>query len=161
MKSRKLKIVILSFAIVAVSLVGGLFYQAQRAAHSLEAVALKRRLASTPQASTVRFLSSRPVPVIIALDEMVANLSINGGKSSTLVLKLDLEIFDEEYRKLIEKRQGGVKHRILELARGQTSGDLGTVSGKLYFKEQLVASLNSFLNQPAVRDIHFATFLIR
>ena len=100
-------------------------------------------------------------PVIIAFDEVVVNVGPQDGKTHMLIMKLDLELFEESSRKLIEKRQGGVKHTILELSRVQNMNDLGTLAGKLYFKEQVISALNSFLNQPAVRDIHFASFLLR
>ena len=100
-------------------------------------------------------------PVIIAFEEVVVNVGPQDGKTHMLIMKLDLELFEESSRKLIEKRQGGVKHTILELSRVQNIDDLGTLSGKLYFKEQVISALNTFLNQPAVRDIHFASFLLR
>lgn len=100
-------------------------------------------------------------PILLSFDEMVANVGSSDNRNHLFMFKMDLELFDEEYRKLIEKRQGGVKHVILELARSQNMNELGTLSGKLYFKEQVIAALNGFLNQAAIRDIHFASFLLR
>lgn len=102
------------------------------------------------------------VPILLTFDDVVANIGpYDSPKAHMLIVKLNLELFEETNRKLIERRQGGVKHTILELARQQSVGDLKTLSGKVYFKEQIVAELNAYLNQPVVKDVHFASFLLR
>lgn len=101
-------------------------------------------------------------PILVGLDDIVANIGPNtSSKSHMLIVKLNFELFEEDSRKLIEKRQGGVKHTILELARHQNLNDLKTLSGKLYFKEEIISRVNAYLHQPAIRDIHFASFLLR
>lgn len=107
--------------------------------------------------------SDEPVaPIMLTFDDVVANIGpYDSEKAHMLIVKLNLELFDEGNRKLIERRQGGVKHTILELARHQSVGDLKTLSGKVYFKEQIVSELNAYLNQPVVKDVHFASFLLR
>lgn len=101
-------------------------------------------------------------PIIVTFDEVVANIGpYQSNRTHMLIVKMDLELFEEGTRRLIEKRQGGVKHMILELARTQNTEELKTMSGKLYFKEQVVSKLNTYLNQPAIRDIHFSSFLLR
>lgn len=132
-----------------------------------EATAAEEALVTTkvvraPAAYSERGSEEPVAPILLTFDDVVANIGpYDSAKAHMLIVKLNLELFDENSRKLIERRQGGVKHTILELSRGQSLNDLKTLSGKVYFKEQIVSQLNAYLNQPVVKDVHFASFLLR
>ncbi|MBI4403852.1 MAG: flagellar basal body-associated FliL family protein [Deltaproteobacteria bacterium] len=99
---------------------------------------------------------------VIGVDEVLVNLrNSDGSDTHYLGLKVELELFDEASRSLIEQRQSGIKHTLIEVARDQEFGRLSTISGKLYFKEILVSRLNDFFRQPVVKDIHFSSFTLQ
>jgi flagellar basal body-associated protein FliL len=99
----------------------------------------------------------------VSMDEMYANIHPTGphATSHTIGMRLDLELFGEDDRSLFEKRQSGIKDTIIEASLEQEYSQLGTVAGKLYFKELLVSRLNTFFNRAVVRDIHFSSFYLQ
>jgi len=101
---------------------------------------------------------------LVSLEEVFAN--VNSGKGDerrmhTLGIKLDLELFEEESRLLLDSRLGGVKNAIITTALEQDYDWLNTIAGKLFFKESLVARINEFFNRAIVRDIHFSSFYLQ
>jgi len=113
-------------------------------------------------ADTVRKPASPVAPVLISLDEVLVNIQGESTeKLHSLGVRLELELFSDQGRNIIEQRQAGIKHTVIESSQNQDYRKLSTLSGKLYFKELLVSRINSFLNQPVVRDIHFSAFFLQ
>ncbi|MEZ4749779.1 MAG: flagellar basal body-associated FliL family protein [Bdellovibrionota bacterium] len=101
-------------------------------------------------------------PVLFSLGEVLANISEPGTRANHFArLRLDFELFDEGGRHLMEEGEAGVKHTVIEILRGQSFTRLNTLDGKLYFKEELVAKINSLLNKPVIRQVHFASFYLQ
>ncbi|MCB0406047.1 MAG: flagellar basal body-associated FliL family protein [Bdellovibrionales bacterium] len=101
-------------------------------------------------------------PVLFSLGEVLANVSEPGTRVNHFArLRLDFELFDEGGRRLMEEGEAGIKHTVIEILRDQSFGRLNTLDGKLYFKEELVARINSLLNQPVIRQVHFASFYLQ
>jgi flagellar basal body-associated protein FliL len=100
------------------------------------------------------------------LEEILVNISEGAAKSDrgvihTLGLKIDLELFSDDFRSSIEKNQPALRNTIIEVANMQELEKLNTLAGKLYFKELLVSKMNAQLKQVAVRDLHFSTFFLK
>jgi flagellar basal body-associated protein FliL len=159
---RKLPRILLAICLLAGAGVGAFFANKSRvfyqdvvvkaAAEALE----QERKASTTEHNTPLF----------SLDEIFANIAPSvmekrSGKPHAIDVKLEVELFSEESRPLMEQRQGGVKNTIIESAMVQQYDDLSTVAGKLYFMELLVAKMNEFFHQAVVRDLHFSSFYLR
>jgi len=96
----------------------------------------------------------------VGIDELFVNV-LDGEENHSLGVKLDLELFDEAGRSVLDSRQSGVKDAIIETTREQSYGDLTSISGKLYLKELLVSRINAFLRKPVVRSIHFSSFYLQ
>ncbi len=97
----------------------------------------------------------------VTMEEMFANVLSEGQESHTVSFKLEVELFDESSRKLMDDHQALVKNAILEVARTQQFDELRTLAGKLYFKEALVGKVNDTVHFPLVRDIHLSSFALR
>lgn len=97
---------------------------------------------------------------LVSVDEVFVNVG-SGDRVKSLGLKLELELFEESSRPLLDQKVSGIKHSIIEVSREQEVSRLTTVAGKLYFKEALVSRLNQFFHQPIVRDIHFSSFYLQ
>lgn len=98
---------------------------------------------------------------VVSVDEVLGNIRMRNGRLRSLGLKMELELFDDSQRSLLDQRQSGIKNTILEVIREQEYEQLSTLSGKLYFKETLVSQINSFLKKPAVKSIHFSNFYLQ
>jgi len=101
---------------------------------------------------------------IVSLDEVFANVNSGTGEDRrmhTLGVKLELELFEEDSRVLMDQRVGGVKDAIITTALEQDYDWLNTIAGKLFFKEKLIARINEHFNKAVVRDIHFSSFYLQ
>lgn len=99
---------------------------------------------------------------LVSLDEVYANVTAdNGARNLSVAMKLDLELFAEESRDLIETFEVPIVDTILQATREQRYADLQSMPGKLYFKELLVSRINGILNGAVVRDIHFSSFYLQ
>lgn len=100
---------------------------------------------------------------LFSLDEIFANVNVTAEdqRSHQVGMKLEVELFSDETRSLVEQRQGGMKHTIIQAAAEANYAELNTVGGKLYFKELLVARINDFFHRAVVRDLHFSSFYLQ
>jgi len=78
-----------------------------------------------------------------------------------LKLQLELDLFDMGQQALVELNEAGLRNLIIELTRKQKFRELRSLTGKLLLKERLISGMNEFLHYPAVRDVHFASFLLQ
>lgn len=100
--------------------------------------------------------------LVYKMDEITVNISDDhSNRVHFLKLKLDLNLFEGRFRSVVAQRKAGVKNAIIEIARQQQLARIASLPGKLYFKEALVAHINAFLNQAAVREIHFSEFYLK
>jgi len=101
---------------------------------------------------------------VVSLDEVFANVNSGTGEQRrmhTLGVKIEIELFDEDSRTLLDQRAGNVKDAIITTALEQDYDWLNTVAGKLFFKESLIARINEHFNKAVVRDIHFSSFYLQ
>jgi len=98
---------------------------------------------------------------LISMEEIFVNIGDAKGPSRSLGVKLELELFEKTHIDAFDKHQAGIRNTVIVASREQDFKKLSTVQGKLYFKEHLIAVINEYLRQPAVRDIHFASFFLQ
>ena len=100
--------------------------------------------------------------VLASTDEVFVNLrSLDQTEGHFLRIKLELELFEDGHRPLLEQRKSGVKDAIIQVSREQDFQSLSSLAGKLYFKELVVSRINEYLKSPAVREARFAAFYIQ
>lgn len=105
--------------------------------------------------------AANPPSPILSIDEVYANIPGEGQRNHSFALKVELELFDESNRSVIEERSSVVRSTILDAVRQNDYRGLSSLSGKLYFKEVLVSRINEALGGPAVRDVHFSSFYLQ
>jgi flagellar basal body-associated protein FliL len=102
---------------------------------------------------------SKGVP-LFSVDELFVNVSSEKG-AHMMGLKLELELFEAKNQELLKSRHSGVRDRIIEIARDFEYEKLTSLSGKLYFKELVVGTLNEFFGQALVKDAHISSFYLQ
>lgn len=103
-------------------------------------------------------------PTLVSIDQVVSNLRNRDGDDApvhSVWMKLEIELFGDDGRPIVEKRQAGIRDIVIQAAREQEYRNLASLPGKLYFKETLVSRINGYLKTATVRDIHFSDFLIQ
>ncbi len=104
---------------------------------------------------------SKVPATMVSLEELFVNVPGPDDSEYHVGMKIDLELFEDTQRMLLDRRLAGVRDAIIRTAREQDSGFLGSTPGKLFFKESIVQRINQFLGAPIVRDAHFASFQIQ
>jgi flagellar basal body-associated protein FliL len=154
----------LSLVVSALGLVASLYFVVGglSASRKIPALAPMRE----PAAAVVASSESTPHgknsgEVLVSLDEVLVNInSRRFGTNKSLAVKVDLELFDESGKGIMDKRQAGLRDAIIGASSEQDYESLTTSEGKLYFKEMLVGRMNEYLKHPVVRDVHFAMFYL-
>jgi flagellar basal body-associated protein FliL len=95
------------------------------------------------------------------MEQMFVNLAGPDNEGHSLTFQVEIELFDESKRQIIEARLATLKNAAIEVARDQSYGELKSLSGKLYFKESLVSAMNESLHSPIIRDIHMGTIFLK
>jgi flagellar basal body-associated protein FliL len=96
---------------------------------------------------------------LLSVGEMVVSLG-HSRRSRMLSMKLELELFGEEFRNPLDHREPVIKNAILEFTREQDPTRLESLPGKLLFKEGLVSHINEALGLAAIRQVHFESFVL-
>jgi flagellar basal body-associated protein FliL len=105
---------------------------------------------------------SGPVAPVVALDEVYVSLGgATAERTRSLVVNLELELFEEKGRDTVDKFRPAVRDLVLQAAMEQPYDGLRTLPGKLSFKEVLVSRINKLVNQAVIRNVHFATFYLQ
>ena len=105
--------------------------------------------------------SSGPSPTL-TMEEVISNINSQFRPTAHLLgVKLELELFDDESRALLDRHQAGIRNIVLLTSAEHSYETLGTLAGKLFYKEELVSRVNEFFNKAVVRDIHFASFYMQ
>lgn len=156
MRNLRLKTLVLCATLVGTSVTGYVLWSSWTLASTppptLEELTLGDR---TPAALRV------PAAPVVALDEVYVSLGSAPEQTRSLVVNLELELFDERSRETVDKFRSPVRDLVLQAAMEQPYEAMRTLPGKLSFKEVLVSRINLLLHQPVVRNVHFASFYLQ
>lgn len=97
----------------------------------------------------------------VSMEQMFVNLAGPENDGHSLTFQVEVELFDESKRSILESRLATLKNAAIEIARDQSFERLKTLSGKLYFKEALVTAMNETMHAPVIRDIHVSSIFLK
>jgi len=99
--------------------------------------------------------------IVAPLNDIVANILDQNGRSHSLALKLEVELFGDEWKAHFEQRSAIMRHVVLDAIREQSFERLQTIEGKVLLKDILISRMNDNLKSPAVRNLQYATFYLQ
>ena len=97
---------------------------------------------------------------IYRLDTMIVNLADKGGKRY-LRITMELELNTPELLNEVEMRLPQLRDSILMILPTKTYDDIGTTSGKIALRDELLVRLNSFLKTGQITTIYFSEFVVQ
>ncbi len=99
---------------------------------------------------------------LVSLEDLYSNVQSPEKDEGThfVVVKLNLVLFSEKDRTIIEKFATPIKDKVIEISRNQKYEDLRTIAGKLYYKELIVSNINEMLKNAFIRDAQFVSFYV-
>ena len=160
MKSRFFKVLILIISVATLG-VGAFFAgEVKGSVEELASMEKARELASIKK-EKAKEKKEIEVPWV-SLDEIFVNVgSKDNERTHSLAVRVELELFEEFGRDIVDRYQSGIRHAIIQAALEQKYVNLNTVEGKLYFKEILVGRINEFVKMAVIRDVHFGSFYLQ
>jgi len=97
--------------------------------------------------------------VMHSLGKFTVNLRGTGGGR---VLRMEVQVeIDSGQQPLIEAKTPLLRDSVLTLASDYTFGDLEGLDGKMRFRDELLARLNSALSVSGIRRIYFTEFVVQ
>lgn len=122
--------------------------------------ALERSPSSEKKGSTN---SEFPVfdELMIQLDPFTANL--DGQPQRVIQIKINLKVLDEKtYDEVLDPlRLPKIRDAIIKLIQKTHFDQIESLQGKLFFKDQIIGSINPLLDQGVVRDVYFSELVVQ
>lgn len=94
----------------------------------------------------------------IPMETFLVNLSGNRG-NKLLKVNLELEVENDAVAIEIDKRKPQVRDIIIILLSSKTYGQLATVDGKEFLREEIRDTVNSFLTKGKIKRVLFTEFI--
>ena len=155
MSNKVLLLLVGVLMIFMVGMGGGLFLMWNK----LSAINLQANAGNGDPANQEAILEN-PLGPIVSLETFIVNLADKGGKRY-LRLTMDLELENPELESEIQKRMPQVRDSILMILPSKRFADISSVEGKIALRDEILASLNSFLLQGQVSKIYFKEFVVQ
>lgn len=162
----KLVLIVLALNIVFMAGVAGVVFTAQKkqdAAQSIEKLAegathteapAGEAAAGAPAAAAVVDVDAR----FYNVGEFTANLS-GPGASHYVRLQVNLELDKQLNEEEMKKRTPQIRDKVITLLNSKRPQDLQTADGRTYLKDEMKASINSFLQTGKIVGVYFSTFV--
>jgi flagellar FliL protein len=90
----------------------------------------------------------------------LVNLADPGGKRY-LKVSLQAELSDREVAKEISDRSVEIRDTVLMLLSSKEYDEIGSVSGKMALKQDLMTRINRFLHTGQIKELYFTEFLVQ
>tara|TARA_B100001248_G_scaffold241870_2_gene208938 strand:+ start:7079 stop:7639 length:561 start_codon:yes stop_codon:yes gene_type:complete len=108
-------------------------------------------------AEKMKFFEEKPI--IYSMDPFVINLAGKARKS--MQIEMSLEMVDENgYEEVITKTTEA-RDRIAKILNEKSFTDLESIQGKLLLKDEIIGTLNRFLDQGVVKGIYFTNLVVQ
>ena len=87
-------------------------------------------------------------------------INLKGTPKRQLNVEMYLEMLDGDGFEELVNMGAETRDEVMRLLTGKTFGEIESVQGKLFLKEQIATKVNKFLKKGIVKDIFFARFII-
>jgi flagellar protein FliL len=98
-------------------------------------------------------------PVIYTMEPFAVNL--DGIPRRFIRTVVSLEMLDEKGFEEVVTLGAQSRDAIVRLLNGKNVGDIETIQGKLFLKDQIATALNQQLRAGVVKDVYFSEFVIQ
>lgn len=96
-----------------------------------------------------------------AMKQMTVNLYSEGTRLRYLNAEMNLVPFKQTDLEILKANEHIVKNELIRIAATMTPDELGSITGKILLESRLKKAVNEKLNQPLIKSIFFAKFLVQ
>lgn len=100
--------------------------------------------------------------IIFPLKSFIVNLMDKKGLGKRyLKVTMEIEVNDEEHRKMAERYKPQLRDTILLLLSSQILQDINTMEGKLELKQLLLSRMNRVTGEGIIQRVYFTEFVVQ
>lgn len=105
--------------------------------------------------------NSSHVPLIYTMDKVTVNLF--GEPKRSIRVEINLEMLGKEgFEEVMHPdNRARAKDAIYNILNAKTFDELESIQGKLFLKDQIIASMNKILHEGVVKDVYFTDFVVQ
>lgn len=89
------------------------------------------------------------------------NTNLDGIPRRLIRIQVGLEMLDAEGFEEVMGLGAGARDAIVRVLNGKTFQDVETVQGKLHLKNEIMATMNSYLTRGVVQNVYFSDFAVQ
>ena len=97
----------------------------------------------------------------VSMKEAVVNLYSREKRLRFLNLKMDIGIYSEEDRGLVEKLKPVILDTLIDIAGHLPPKELNSVTGKILFESRVKTKINNYAGKKVIKKIYFSKFIIQ
>jgi flagellar FliL protein len=112
------------------------------------------------QAEAAEEAAKPTIGPIYSLESFIVNLAEPGGKRY-LRVTMDLELSTEAVAEEITKRLPQVRNSMLMILPSKKFEEISTIEGKNTLRDEIVVTLNEFLQTGTVTNLYFTEFVVQ
>ncbi len=97
--------------------------------------------------------------VLYNMEQFTVNLA--GFPSRAIRLEMSLEMLDTKGFEDVVRLGAESRDSIVKILNAKRFADIETIQGKLFLKDQIATTLNSFLKEGVVKEVYFTYFAVQ
>jgi len=97
--------------------------------------------------------------ILFKMDDFTVNL--NGHPTRTIRVALNLELMEASGFEEVVNMGAGTRDSIVKILNGKNFKDIETIQGKLFLKDQIATTVNSYLREGVVKEVYFTQFVVQ
>ena len=98
-------------------------------------------------------------PVIYTMESF--NTNLDGLPRRLIRIQIHLEMLDAEGFEEVMNLGAGAKDNVVGILNDKTFKEIETVQGKLHLKNEIILTMNSYLNRGVVKNVYFSDFAVQ
>ena len=99
-------------------------------------------------------------PILFTMDAFTVNLS-NQEEDKVVQVEVNFEMLDERSYEEVTTKSASVRDTIVKILSQKSSGDIASIQGKLYLKDDISVAINKQLDHGFIKGVYFTRFFIQ
>jgi flagellar FliL protein len=161
----KMLLALIGFAVVNIAVVGAGAYMVFAATIGWHAPEITETQLANQKEKENQKGSVGTGELLYTMDKFTANLAGDPLKDPQrkIQIEVNLDMLNKEgFEEIISSdRRAKARDKILQVLGNKTFGEVETIQGKLFLKDQIAQEINSLLDKGVVRDVYFTSFVVQ
>lgn len=99
-------------------------------------------------------------PILYTMDAFTVNLA-NQDEDKVVQVEVNFEMLDERSYEEVMSKSASVRDTIVKILASKASGEIASIQGKLYLKDDISVAINKQLDHGFIKGVYFTRFFIQ